>query len=110
MMPSCIRVSSHVEIARQFEPAGDAGLTLRDLATDGFAGSAQRREELALSKAGTVYLCYSYLGHAAQRHRGKSPRFMAQPPLLPREPISFFRRHGDYSPVGQPVRNATSDR
>lgn len=108
--PTRIRAGSHVDIARQLAPAGEAGLTLRDLAADGFAGSAQRREELAVGKAGTVYLCHPFLVHAAQRHRGTSPRFMAQPPLIPREPIRLFRHDGAYSPVEQAIRNAISDR
>lgn len=35
-------------------------------------------------RGGTVYLCHPFLVHAAQPHRGTRPRFMAQPPLLPR--------------------------
>ena len=89
-------------------PAGEAGLTLRDLAAEGFPGSAQRREELALGKAGTVYLCHPFFVHAAQRYREKSPCFMAQPRLPPRERISLFRRGGGYSPVEQAIRHATS--
>ena len=38
----------------------------------------------ALLAAGTVYLCHPFLVHAAQPHRGTRPRFMAQPPLLPK--------------------------
>ncbi|WP_206376816.1 phytanoyl-CoA dioxygenase family protein [Sphingomonas sp. G-3-2-10] len=106
--PTRIRVGSHFDIARQLAPAGDAGLTLRELAADGFAGSAHRREELALGKAGTVYLCHPFLVHAAQRHRGTTPRFMAQPPLMPREPVSLCRPDGDYSPVEQAILNAIS--
>ncbi len=34
---------------------------------------------LATGEAGTVYLCHPFLVHAAQIHRGKRPRFMAQP-------------------------------
>lgn len=106
--PTRIRAGSHIDVARQLAPAGEAGLTLRELAADGFAGSAQRREELAMGKAGTVYLCHPFLVHAAQRHRGTAPRFMAQPPLMPREPISLWRRDGDHSPVEQAILNALS--
>jgi hypothetical protein len=106
--PTRIRVGSHADIARQLAPAGEVGLTLRELAADGFAGSAHRPEALALGKAGTVYLCHPFLVHAAQRHRGTAPRFMAQPPLLPREPISLCRHDGDYSPVEQAILNAIS--
>jgi hypothetical protein len=107
--PTRIRVGSHGDIARQLAPAGEAGLTLRELAADGFAGSAHRPEALAVGEAGTVYLCHPFLVHAAQRHRGAAPRFMAQPPLLPREPISLCRSTGDYSPVETAIREAVSE-
>lgn len=81
--PTRIRVGSHREIARQLAPAGDAGLTLRELATNGFAETADCPELHATGSAGTVYLCHPFLVHAAQKHRGTNPRFMAQPPLLP---------------------------
>jgi len=106
--PTRIRAGSHVDVARQLAPAGEAGLTLRELAADGFAGSAQRREELAIGRAGTVYLCHPFLVHAAQPHRGTSPRFLAQPPLMPREPISLSRTDGDYSPVERAILDAIS--
>jgi len=104
--PTRIRVGSHLDVARQLAPAGEAGLTLRALAADGFAGSVHRPEALAIGKAGTVYLCHPFLVHAAQPHRGAAPRFMAQPPLMPREPISLSRADGDYSPVEQAILNA----
>ena len=97
--PTRIRVGSHIEIARQLAPAGEAGLTLRELAANGFAASANREEVSATGEAGTVYLCHPFLVHAAQRHRGTVPRFMAQPPLLPREPICLCRPDQGYSPV-----------
>lgn len=107
--PTRIRVGSHRDVARQLAPAGEAGLTLGELAADGFAGSAHRPEALATGPAGTVYLCHPFLVHAAQAHRGKRPRFMAQPPLLPREPLSLDRADGDYSPVEQAIRLALSE-
>lgn len=106
--PTRIRVRSHIDVARQLAPAGAAGLRLRELAAGGFAGSAHRREELAVGTAGTVYLCHPFLVHAAQPHRGKTPRFMAQPPLMPREPISLSRTDGDYSPVERAILDAIS--
>src|SRR5690606_26201361 len=54
--PTRIRAGSHLDIARQLAPAGEAGLSLRELAADGFAGSAGRPEMLATGDAGTVYL------------------------------------------------------
>ena len=50
---------------------------------------AGRPEALATGEAGTVYLCHPFLVHAAQPHRGTHPRFLAQPPLLPREPLTI---------------------
>ena len=82
--PTRIRKGSHRAIARQLLPAGEAGLMLGQLATDGFASTADCEETLATGPAGTVYLCHPFLVHAAQPHRGKTPRFMAQPPLLPK--------------------------
>lgn len=104
--PTRIRVGSHVDIARQLEPAGEAGLTLRELAADGFARSSGRQEALATGKAGTVYLCHPHIVHSAQPHRGTEPRFMAQPPLLPREPLRLDRPDSAYSPVEEAILRA----
>jgi hypothetical protein len=98
-----LRVGSHLQIARELLPHGVAGLTLGELAADGFASTAQCPEVPAIGPAGTVYLCHPFLVHAAQAHRGRTPRFMAQPALLPR---------GDFdpalppSPVQRAIRHA----
>ncbi|MBR1126056.1 phytanoyl-CoA dioxygenase family protein [Bradyrhizobium lablabi] len=81
--PTRIRKGSHLTIARQLLPYGEAGATLRQLSADGYASTAKCEVELATGAAGTVYLCHPFLVHAAQPHRGTRPRFMAQPPLLP---------------------------
>jgi hypothetical protein len=108
--PTRIRIGSHIDIARQLAPAGEAGMTLGALAADGFAGSAHRPEVAATGAAGTVYLCHPFLVHAAQPHRGTYPRFMAQPPLLPREPATLARSDGEYSPVEIAIREALAMR
>ena len=59
---------------------------------------------LAIGAAGDVYLCHPFLVHAAQRHRGATPKFMAQPPLQPARPIALDRADGDYSPVETAIR------
>lgn len=100
--PTRIRIGSHLDVARLLRPAGDAGmahLMLEHVAAD-------RREALAVGKAGAVYLCHPFLIHAAQSHCGSSPRFMAQPPLHPAEPIRLERPDSDYSPVEQAIRLA----
>ena len=107
--PTRIRAGSHKDIARKLEPAGEAGLTLRELAENGFAETEHRAEVLATGEAGTVYLCHPFLVHAAQPHRGTRPRFMAQPPLLPAEPVSLERADGNYSPVETAIRKALSE-
>jgi hypothetical protein len=104
--PTRIRVGSHAGIARRLAPAGDAGLSLRELASTGFRESESCAEVLATGSPGTVYLCHPFLVHAAQPHHGTRPRFMAQPPLLPREPLQLDRDDGAYSPVEQAIRTA----
>ena len=81
--PTRIRKGSHATIARELLPYGEAGATLRQLSANGYASTEHCEIELATGTAGTVYLCHPFLVHAAQPHRGKRPRFMAQPPLLP---------------------------
>ncbi len=81
--PTRIRAGSHRDIARALAPAGESGLRLRDLVPH-IAGTSVRPEVLATGPAGTVYLCHPFLVHSAQMHRGSEPRFLAQPPLLPR--------------------------
>ncbi|MCC7043724.1 MAG: phytanoyl-CoA dioxygenase family protein [Acidobacteria bacterium] len=102
--PTRIRVGSHADVARRLAPAGAAGLTLRELAANGFADSAHRVEVAATGDRGTVYLCHPFLVHAAQRHRGTAPRFLAQPPLLPTDP--GYLPAGDPSPVEQATLRA----
>ena len=104
--PTRIRVASHVDMARRLAPVGESGLSLRELAANGFVESAKRRVVLATGEAGTVYLCHPFLVHAAQPHRGTRPRFLAQPPLLPAEPFLLDRADGAYSPVEQAIRIA----
>jgi hypothetical protein len=104
--PTRIRAASHLEIARRLAPAGETGLSLKELAANGFRETAARPEVLATGEAGTVYLCHPFLVHAAQPHRGTRPRFLAQPPLLPAEPFNLNRVDNAYSPVEQAIRIA----
>jgi len=82
--PTKIRKRSHGTIARELLPYVDAGATLRQLSANGYASTEGCDVELATGAAGTVYLCHPFIVHAAQPHRGEQPRFMAQPPLLPK--------------------------
>ncbi len=104
--PTRIRAGSHLDIARTLAPAGEKGLSLRELAVNGFAETAVRQEVAATGEAGTVYLCHPFLVHAAQPHSGTRPRFLAQPPLLPAAPFLLHREDSAYSPVEQAIRIA----
>jgi hypothetical protein len=100
--PTKLRVGSHLEIALQLSPHGSAGLTLGELAKNGFSETETCTEALAEGPAGTVYLCHPFIVHSAQTHRGHTPKFMAQPPLLPRPGKAL--RHD--SPVQVAIRQA----
>ncbi len=103
--PTRLRAGSHRRIARSLAPAGEQGMTLRQLL--GYFDETKGCTEVsAVGEADTVYLCHPFLVHAAQPHRGTTPRFLAQPPLLPREPLSLERADGDYSPVELAIRTA----
>ena len=104
--PTRIRVGSHQVIARKLAPAGEAGLSLREISDDDFASTAHLPEALATGPAGTVYLCHPFLVHAAQPHRGTQPKFMAQPPLGLFEPLKLDRPDARYSPVEFAIRQA----
>ena len=101
--PTRIRIGSHLDIPRLLQPFGDSGLSFMDLAQK-LDVTANRPEALATGAAGTVYLCHPFLVHAAQQHRGKMARFMAQPPLYPAEPLCLHRADRDYSPVETAIR------
>ncbi|MGW5514878.1 phytanoyl-CoA dioxygenase family protein [Nocardia africana] len=101
--PTRIRVGSHLRMAKVLEPYGEAGVAMFDL-VDAFAATADLPEVVATGRAGDVYLCHPFLVHAAQAHRGRNPKFMAQPPLLLREPCALDRPDGAYSPVEQAIR------
>jgi len=100
--PTRIRVGSHLDMARFLAPAGEVGMSHLVLDRMG----ADRPEVLATGEAGTVYLCHPFLVHAAQMHRGSTPRFLAQPPLHPAEPFRLDREDGNYSPVEIAIRQA----
>lgn len=100
--PTRIRVGSHLDMARFLEPAGEAGAPFMALDHIG----ADRPQALATGEAGTVYLCHPFLIHAAQPHRGATPRFMAQPPLALAEPYRLQRPDGCYCPVEIAIRQA----
>lgn len=105
--PTRIRIGSHRDVARLLVPYGEKGLAIMPL-----AGKADVTTNCPITQAtgdaGTVYLCHPFLVHAAQPHRGRVPKFMAQPGLNPREQILLERADGAYSPVERAIREAIS--
>lgn len=101
--PTRLRVGSHLDVARILEPEGEAGLSFMEVAQR-LDTTASRPVALAQGEAGTVFLCHPFLVHAAQPHRGTQPRFLAQPPLLPAQPLQLHRDDGAYSPVELAIR------
>lgn len=100
--PTRIRVGSHLDMARYLEPAGEQGRSRMMLEHMG----ADRPQTLATGKAGTVYICHPFLVHAAQKHQGSTPRFMAQPSIGLAEPYRLERPDNAYSPVETAIRRA----
>jgi hypothetical protein len=104
--PTRIRLGSHQTVARLLAPAGEQGMSMIEISTKAASATHCAEEALAIGNAGTVYLCHPLLLHAAQLHRGSTPRFMAQPPLALRAPIELSRPDDSYSPVEQAIRLA----
>ena len=102
--PTKIRVSSHLDIAKRLSPAGNAGLSAKELAANNYEESAGRTEIPATGEAGTVYLCHPFLVHAATLNFGTQPRFMAQPPLFPAKQFQLNRVDSNYNPVEIAIR------
>lgn len=72
--PTRLRLGSHLELARQLVATGDATASPYPLPPLDHLPVA-----LATGHPGDVFLCHPFLVHAAQRHRGSTPRVLAQP-------------------------------
>jgi phytanoyl-CoA dioxygenase PhyH len=96
--PTRIKVGSHLDIARLLTPQGERGLSVLEMAAQ-LPSLPEREEITATGKVGTVFLCHPFLIHAAQPHRGKEPRFLAQPPLLLKNELMQDGETGNFSPV-----------
>jgi hypothetical protein len=102
--PTRIRVGSHLAVPELLEPAGETGLSIVELARR-FPDFDALPLVHATGQAGDVYLCHPFLVHAADRHRGSTPRIIAQPPLAPAEgELRLERADRAYSPVERAVR------
>jgi hypothetical protein len=99
--PTVIRVGSHLDVPAHLQNYGDAGRAWMDLCNAVVPASANRPLSLATGSIGDVYLCHPFLIHSAQQHRGDTPRFMAQPPLLPTQDLDLDAAQP--TPVAQAV-------
>jgi len=106
--PTVIRVGSHLDVAKILEPEGDDGLSFMELARK-LNTLPKRKETLATGQAGTVYLCHPFIVHAAQDHHGTTPKFMAQPPLLPKHSFDLSRPEDELCPVEAAILKAIKE-
>lgn len=81
--PTRIRTGSHRDVVPLLAPHGDEGAEFFAFAAQAVPATEHRPVAVATGAAGDVFLCHPFLVHAGQRHRGTSPKFMAQPPLRP---------------------------
>ncbi|MEU9112939.1 phytanoyl-CoA dioxygenase family protein [Streptomyces sp. NPDC048483] len=108
--PTRVRIGSHRSVPRLLAPYGETGLSFFDVGETGlYEATEQLPEMLVTGRPGDVVLCHPFLVHAAQPHKGTTPRFMAQPPLLPAEPITLERPDGAYSPVELAIRRGLAE-
>jgi len=87
--PTLIRVGSHLDVPGHLQSHGDEGRAWLELCSAVVPASENRPIEIATGGIGDVYLCHPFLVHSAQQHRGHTPRFMAQPPLLPTQDLDL---------------------
>ena len=101
--PTRIRIGSHLDVAALLKRAGDDGLSFIELA-EKLSDLPARNVATATGKAGTVYLCHPFMVHGSQPHKGRQPRFLAQPPLLLKNDLLLERKDGAYSALEESIR------
>ena len=107
--PTRIRPGSHLIVPRLLAPAGEEGMSMVEISKLAEQQTGGLPETAATGAEGTVYLCHPFLVHAAQPHRGATPRFLAQPPLIPKERFELTRPDGNYSFVEKAIRLGLGD-
>ena len=108
--PTRIRLGSHLLVPPLLAPAGDAGMSMVEISRLAEQATAGLPETTATGAAGTVYLCHPFLVHAGQRHCGTAPRFLAQPPLVPKVRFELLRKDDNYSLVERAIRLGLGER
>nr|WP_090341847.1 mitomycin antibiotics/polyketide fumonisin biosynthesis protein [Mycolicibacterium malmesburyense]CRL71938.1 mitomycin antibiotics/polyketide fumonisin biosynthesis protein [Mycolicibacterium malmesburyense] len=83
--PTRIRVGSHRDVARVLGPEPVELTAMGRLVDDASAG---RPVAHATGEPGDMYVVHPFTAHAADEHRGRTPRFMAQSPILLTRPLT----------------------
>ena len=106
--PTRIRRGSHLDVPALLTAYGEQGREWMSLCTDVVPASEGRPVDLATGSVGDVYLCHPFLVHAAQPHRGRRPRILAQPPLDPLGRLDLDVEPP--SPVVRAIRRGLADK
>jgi hypothetical protein len=80
--PTRLRIGSHLDVPPVLVDRGLDGLHFVEVVPQ-LADLEDRPIALATGKAGDVYLCHPFLVHSADRNRGRRPRVLATPALMP---------------------------
>ena len=83
--PTRIRAGSHHDVARVLGPDPVEPAEMGRLVDE---ASADRPVVLATGHPGDMYIVHPFTVHAADEHRGSTPRFMAQAPVLLTSPLT----------------------
>jgi hypothetical protein len=83
--PTRIRVGSHHDVARVLGPDPVELAEMGRLVDEASAGRAVVH---ATGEPGDMYLVHPFTVHAADEHRGSTPRFMAQAPVMLTSPLT----------------------
>jgi hypothetical protein len=77
--PTRIRAGSHYDVARALP---DKPIALAEMGRIVEEASAPRPVAYATGEPGDMYIVHPFTAHAADEHRGRTPRFMAQAPVM----------------------------
>lgn len=83
--PTRIRMGSHRDVAGVL---GADELSLEQMGRVVDEASAGRPVRLATGNPGDMYVVHPFTAHAADEHRGRTPRFMAQAPVMLTSPLA----------------------
>jgi len=83
--PTRIRAGSHRDVAQVLGPDPVESAEMGRLVDE---ASADRDVILAIGEPGDMYLVHPFTVHAADEHRGSTPRFMAQAPVVLTSPLT----------------------